>query len=67
MESAEPCEIGNGKCTRCTKLAILVVMSNGDEVWMPRSVIHDNSEVYDDGHDGKIIVHEWWAEERGYA
>jgi hypothetical protein len=37
------------------------------EVWVPKSAIHDDSEVYD-GHDnnhGKLVLHQWFAEKEG--
>lgn len=41
----------------------------GEEYWVPKSVIHDDSEVYDnDEHDsGTLVVHLWWAEKQGLA
>jgi hypothetical protein len=32
------------------------------DFWVPLSVIHDDSEVYADGHTGKLVVHRWFAE-----
>ena len=64
----EACNIGRGRCARDTGRAILVVMTaNGDEVWIPQSVIHDDSEVYGDGHNGSVVVLGWWATRHGYA
>lgn len=36
-------------------------------VWVPKSAIHDDSEVYDDrGHSfGKLVVKPWFAEQIG--
>jgi hypothetical protein len=34
-------------------------------VWVPRSLISDNSEVYDDGHEGTLVIPEWWAVQEG--
>jgi len=33
-------------------------------VWIPFSVLHDDSEVFDDDEngDGEVIVKSWWAE-----
>lgn len=52
-------------CRRATKKALLVVCADG-EVWIPKSVIHDDSEVYEEGHAGKLVVKRWWAEQRGW-
>ena len=29
--------------------------------WLPKSVLHDNSEVWKLGDVGMIVVKEWWA------
>lgn len=38
---------------------------DGDDVWVPKSLIHDNSEVYKMGSEGELVVPEWWAIEKG--
>jgi len=42
-----------------------------EPIWVPRKVIHDNSEVYDNGEDekgpGDLIVQLWWAEDKDLA
>lgn len=30
--------------------------------WVPKSVIHDDSEVYEKGGEGKLVVKTWWAQ-----
>lgn len=47
----------------------LLIDIDGEEYWVPKSAIHDDSEVYDnDEHDtGKLVVHLWWAESKGLA
>jgi len=64
-------------CRRSTEKAILVALSGLDpgirEVWIPRSVIDDDSEVwgskYDDGEDacgpGDLILARWWVRANG--
>jgi hypothetical protein len=49
-----------------TAKAILCVIEN-EEFWVPKSQIHDNSEVYEKGQDGTLIVTSWWAEKEGLA
>ena len=44
----------------------LLVDIDGDEVWVPKSVIHDDSEVYEKGHEGTLVVESWWARKKGY-
>jgi len=49
-----------------TELALLVEIE-GEPVWVPKSVIDDDSEVYDDNENAKgaLVVKEWWAEKAG--
>jgi len=35
--------------------------------WIPRSVIHDDSEVFDEGHEGTLVVKLWFAEKQGWV
>lgn len=35
--------------------------------WVPKSVVHDDSEVYGRGHTGTLIVAYWFAEKRGWT
>lgn len=35
------------------------------KVWIPKSQISDDSEVYSEGHEGTLIVSEWIAEQKG--
>jgi hypothetical protein len=34
-------------------------------LWIPKSQIHDDSEVWKNGQDGTLVITEWFAEERG--
>lgn len=45
-----------------TEKALLVRLKDGEEVWVPKAVIHDDSEVYEKGGEGTLIVQRWWAE-----
>jgi hypothetical protein len=40
---------------------------NGEEHWIPKSQIHDNSEVFDEGENsrGKLVLTAWIAEVKG--
>lgn len=33
--------------------------------WVPKSVIHDDSEVWRRFTEGNLIVSKWWAEKKG--
>lgn len=51
-----------------TDRAVKVVDQEGVEFWCPKSVIHDDSEVWKmGGETGKFIVHGWWAKKNGYV
>lgn len=63
-----PQECGKVKVLRRTERAVLVEMEDGDERWIPFSVIHDNSEIYEgdeSGGEGELVVKEWFAEKEG--
>jgi hypothetical protein len=47
-------------CERATDKA-LCVRIQGKTYWVPQSVIHDDSEVFEVGHRGKLVVQQWWA------
>lgn len=51
-------------CNKDTDKAILVKIE-GKECWIPKSQIHDDSEVYKKGTDGKLIISQWIAEQKG--
>lgn len=36
-----------------------------DSVWIPKSVVHDDSEVHGRGMEGEMVVKRWWAESEG--
>lgn len=63
-----PVNIGTGECVIERETAILVTMAddNGSQVdrWIPKSCLHDDTEVYALGDVGKVVVHVWWAEEK---
>lgn len=60
--------IHDAECLRATDKAILVEAPDLDEdVWIPKSQIDDNSEVYDSGHTGVLIVNRWFAQQRGWV
>ena len=40
-------------------------VKEGKEVWIPLSVIDDDSEVSGEGDEGDLIVHEWFAIKEG--
>ena len=50
-----------GEVIRETEKAILFRTDDGEEYWIPKSQIHDNSEVWKAGDVGMIVVTEWFA------
>lgn len=45
--------------------AILVEIE-GEKVWVPKSQIHDDSEVYSKASGGgELVVSTWWATKKG--
>ena len=52
--------------TKATERALLCRI-DGSEHWVPQSQIHDDSEVYEKGGEGKLVVMRWWAEKNGLA
>lgn len=63
--------LGVGQVTLASDLALRVSLAehDGRNLWIPRSVLHDDSEVFDDKANafGRVIVKGWWARERGFA
>lgn len=77
---SDPISLGKGRAVGETKNALLVRFQDSpkarlkgakvkadDQLWIPQSVIHDDSEVYASGQVGNVVVETWWAEERGFA
>lgn len=66
MASDTTAEFFDVTAKRVTDMALLVEI-DGEEVWIPKSVIHDDSEVFDDSENstGTLIVKKWWAEKEG--
>lgn len=58
--------IGTVIVKRETEKAILVMTDQLEDKWIPKSVIHAHSEVWNDTHSGhELIVKAWWAEKEG--
>ena len=61
------CACGSVFETRSTKKAIKVDMIDvEDDQWIPKAVIHDDSEVFEDGHEGTLIIKGDFAEAKGW-
>jgi hypothetical protein len=47
-------------------LALLVMLKDLTDKWIPKSVIHDDSECFSmKSGAGKLVVARWWAEKEG--
>lgn len=53
----------SGEVRKTTSSAVLFVMDNGVELWVPRSVCLDGAEA-DEG-DTDLVVANWWLEKNG--
>lgn len=67
-------EIDDVLCTKESRAAILVVLDRDDprrrrEVWVPKSQVDDDSEVFNARADGcgpgRLVVSRWFAEKEG--
>lgn len=65
--------IDGAKAIRETDKALLIQAdffeSQGNDEgtrWVPKSQIHDDSEVFEKGHEGKLVVKKWLAEKEGW-
>ena len=47
-----------------TDLALLCIIDD-KQVWIPKSVVHEDSEVAGEGDSGTIVVKRWFAEKQG--
>ena len=52
------------RCIAETDRALLVVV-DGEEMWMPQGQVHEDSEVYEKGGEGTLIISKWIAGRKG--
>lgn len=62
-------KLGEGKVKKASDKALQVELESGETIWIPKSVIDDDSEVYDEdkNSEGEVVVKTWWAEKEGLA
>jgi hypothetical protein len=56
-----PFDMGIVKVLRVTDKALLAVSEAMGEQWIPKSVVHDDSEVWKKDDNGMLVVLTWWA------
>jgi pectate lyase len=64
MEYGEVVTFEDVLCMAETEDAILVEIE-GEDIWIPKSQVDDDSEVYGKGHDGRLVITAWIAKRKG--
>ena len=57
--------LGAGRAIKETEKAVLIETKEHAELWVPKSQIHDDSEVFEEGTSGRVVVRAWWARKEG--
>ena len=63
-EKRESVTIDGAVCTAASEKAIKVRIDDAEH-WIPQSQIDDDSEVYQKGDEGKLVITRWIAEQKG--
>ena len=67
MSGSDPAELGAGRVVNTTDKALLVEV-DGSETWLPKSVLHEDSEIAEDAgvdDEGLVVVKKWFADKEG--
>lgn len=66
MASDDQARFEDAEVMRETDKALLINIE-GEEKWVPKSVIDDDSEVFDgrENRKGALVLKLWWAEQEG--
>jgi hypothetical protein len=67
---SEKYSLGPAKLVQETDKALRVRLEDYDDAehWVPKSVVHDDSEVWDEHNDeGELVVSKWWAEKQSWS
>lgn len=57
-------------CVHTTQEAIKVTPVHPHKpipFWVPQDCVHDDSDVYDKGHEGRLVVKKYWADKQGWV
>lgn len=66
MSGNDPHSLGEGTTMVERDKAICVYLDDAEEdQWIPKSVIHEDSEVWKGGQSGEVVVKQWWADKEG--
>ena len=65
MDAEDLFELDGCRVIDETQAGLRVILPSGRRAWLPKSQIHDNSEVYALGTSGKLVVSSWIAEQEG--
>lgn len=60
-----PADFPGSRCIKATARAILCVLDDGREIWIPQSQVDADSEVFAEGDEGKLVISDWFAEKEG--
>lgn len=50
-----------------TRYNLCVLRAEEEEYWIPKSVIDDDSDVWEKGDEGDCVIKEWFAEKQGWT
>jgi hypothetical protein len=64
VPNAQVAAIENVVALRATEKALLCEV-DGQQVWIPQALISDDSEVWEPGQEGDLVIPMWLAEEKG--
>ena len=53
------------ECIEERELSLHMKLETGELVWVPRSLLHEDNEVDNEGEEGTLAVQYWWAEQEG--
>jgi hypothetical protein len=71
MAELKPLSLGGARCHRVSAKAILVTLADESpkQRWVPQDCIHDDSEVYESGQSGQLVIIDgsWWARKEGFS
>lgn len=59
--------LGKAVATAQDNKKLKVKLESGKEFMLPQIAIHEDSEVWELGHSGELVVARWWAEDESYV